>query len=171
MNTWNFVASNPGGRNEDVNFVKDLIGHIGSKLAIDKKRVYAVGFSKGAGFSSRLGCDLSNDIAAIGGAAGIDFPGSCTPVRPLPIISFFGTEDTWYNNGEYSAAKWAEKNGCQKTPKTNKISKVVDQMTYVSCKDNAEIVIYRIKGGGHAWPGDINATNLIWNFFEGHSMP
>ncbi len=171
MKTWNIVASNPGGRNEDVNFVKALIEHIGSKLAIDKRRIYAVGMSKGATFSSRLGCDLSNDIAAIGGAAGVDFFNDCISTRALPVIHFFGTEDTWYSNGDDSAVKWAEKNGCQKIPKTKKILKEVDQVTYVSCKNNAEVIIYRIEGGGHVWPSSPDATNLIWNFFEAHPMP
>ena len=175
----------------DVEFVKDLLREISSMVAIDKKRIYAAGYSHGARMSSLLACDLSNDIAAIGGVAGVIFPATCAPSRPVPVINIYGTEDTYYLEGDHSAQNWAEKNGCQKAPKTKTVSKLVEQMTYASCKTNAELVIYRIKGGGHIWPDspiaerlenagtwpkgktnkDINATNLIWGFFEAHSMP
>jgi polyhydroxybutyrate depolymerase len=48
----------------------------------------------------------------------------------------------------------------------------------------AEVVLYRIEGGGHTWPGqpppnaflgkstmNIVANDLIWEFFERHSLP
>ena len=51
----------------------------------------------------------------------------------------------------------------------------------------APIELYRIEGGGHAWPGsafsrqiepavgyttfEIRATDLIWEFFEQHPLP
>ncbi len=50
-------------------------------------------------------------------------------------------------------------------------------------KDNAEVVLYIIEGGGHTWPGkkspvaflgkstfDISANDLIWEFFQKHPM-
>jgi polyhydroxybutyrate depolymerase len=48
-------------------------------------------------------------------------------------------------------------------------------------RDNSEVILYTIKGGGHTWPGgyqylgkwiigrtcrDMNATEVIWEFFE-----
>jgi polyhydroxybutyrate depolymerase len=64
-------------------------------------------------------------------------------------------------------------------------------MTYGGCKNKAEVVVFRINGGGHTWPDspitdrlekngtwpagktnkDINATKLIWSFFEAHPSP
>jgi polyhydroxybutyrate depolymerase len=47
-----------------------------------------------------------------------------------------------------------------------------------------EVILYRIRGGGHTWPGgaqylpasivgpvcrDIDATDVIWKFFKAHS--
>jgi polyhydroxybutyrate depolymerase len=188
-NSWN-VGSGPGGIN-DVEFVRDLIGEISSKVPIEKKRIFAMGFSLGARFSSRLACELSTDIAAIGAVADLNFPMNCAPSRPISIIGFYGTEDRYESGSEIFASTWAENNGCQKTSKTNKISKNVNQIAYGNCKKNAEVVLYRINGGGHTWPDspitdrlekegiwqpgktakDINATNLIWKFFEVHPMP
>jgi len=78
-----------------------------------------------------------------------------------------------------------EKNGCNKSPNPRKISEDVTQIGYGGCKDNAEVVFFSIKDAGHTWPNspladsleksrlgktnkDINASNLIWSFFEAH---
>jgi len=188
-NSWN-ADLDPAGVN-DVEFIKDLVREVSSKVTIDKQRIYTAGFSAGARISSRLACDLSKTIAAVGAVAGLKFPGNCSPARPVPVITFFGTEDRINTGGEVFASAWAENNDCKKDPKTIKISNDVNQMTYVECKNNAEVVIYRINGGGHIWPDspmsdhwekmgiwrakeinkEINATNLIWGFFESHPMP
>jgi polyhydroxybutyrate depolymerase len=53
---------------------------------------------------------------------------------------------------------------------------------YAPCQESASVVLYAVEGGGHSWPGttraarplsgrvsrDINATDLIWTFFESH---
>ena len=53
------------------------------------------------------------------------------------------------------------------------------------CKDNAELILYVIVNGGHNWPGidggipsqvaglinvDVDATQIIWDFFASHSL-
>ena len=86
--------------------------------------------------------------------------------------------------GEVFTSFWVKKNSCQETPETKERTKDVTQMTYVNCKNNAQVVIFRINGGGHTWPDsplpermqepttkEINATNLIWSFFEAHPLP
>jgi polyhydroxybutyrate depolymerase len=187
-NGWN-AGHDPRGVN-DVELVKDLIREISSKVAIDKKRIYATGFSNGAWMSSHLACELSNVIAAIGPVAGLTCYVTCTPTRPVPVISFHGTLDqiiTTYS-AESAVSGWVEKNGCNKTPATRKISEDVTQTSYGGCKGNAEVVFYLINDGGHTWPDspiadfydkfgfgktnkDINASNLIWSFFEAHPLP
>lgn len=53
---------------------------------------------------------------------------------------------------------------------------------YAPCQEAAAVVLYAVEGGGHSWPGttrvarplngrvsrDINATDVIWTFFESH---
>ena len=187
MNSWN-AELDPGGVN-DVELVKDLIREISSKVAIDKKRIYATGFSGGARMSSRLGCELSNVIAAIGPVAGLQC-NNCAPTHSISVIAFHGTADMLnsYSSAEDSVSGWVEKNGCNKTPVTRKISEDVTQISFGGCKGNAEVVFFRINDGGHTWPDspradafekrglgktnkDINASNLIWSFFEAHPLP
>ena len=191
-NAWN-VTLDPGGVN-DVEFVKDLIKDISSKVAIDKKRIYSTGFSAGARMSVRLACEMPNVFAAIGVVTNLLFFESCANIRPMPVIAFHGTADLVgipMKDVEASVAKWAEHNGCNKNPTTKKISEDVTQNSSGECKGNAEVIFYHINKGGHVWPDcptaerlvkagrvkaeeinkDINATNLIWSFFEAHSLP
>ena len=50
-------------------------------------------------------------------------------------------------------------------------------------KENSEVVLYVIQGGGHTWPGqdarfrllgkstrDVSANDLMWEFFQKHPM-
>lgn len=87
---------------------------------------------------------------------------------------------------EDNAAAWAARNGCTSAPPTvDAISDEVDRIAYVvDCPSNGPVELYRVNGGGHAWPGSvfsqsiesivghttmtIDATDLIWQFFDAH---
>lgn len=198
-NSWN-TNLDPEGVN-DVKFVRDLIKEIGSKLSIDRKRIYATGFSGGARMSSRLACGLSNIIAAVAPVAGLLYYDDCTPVRAVPIITFHGKKDNvnhytrsryspayWIKGVEDSVKGWVAQDKCGAKPVIERISAEVEKRTYRKCSDKAEIVFYVIRSSGHTWPGspiaailerfglgktnmEINASELIWSFFETHPMP
>ncbi|PJF24359.1 MAG: hypothetical protein CUN53_18230, partial [Phototrophicales bacterium] len=70
---------------DDVAFIRALLDHLSQTLCIDPARVYATGLSNGAGMSSRLGCELADRIAAIGGVAGAYTPTECDPGRAVPV--------------------------------------------------------------------------------------
>jgi len=78
---------------------------------------------------------------------------------------------------------WAQRNGCDATPTETPVAADVTKISY-SCPAGAEVELYRVTGGGHAWPSSeftksiasvvgpttssINATELMWQFFEDH---
>jgi polyhydroxybutyrate depolymerase len=88
--------------------------------------------------------------------------------------------------------KWVAFDGCDSTPtitrepdKDPQDGTQVRREAYSSCKDSTEVILYAVEGGGHAWPGgpqyapppligktnrDINASQLIWDFFSRHPM-
>ena len=62
----------------------------------------------------------------------------------------------------------------------------IESSTYWGCRSSSEVKLLKIRGGGHGWPGgrrplnpslvgqtsyDINATEVIWNFFKRHALP
>jgi polyhydroxybutyrate depolymerase len=190
----------PGSMAEDLEFFSDLIEYLNQSYNIDHTRIYANGMSNGGGMSHLLACELSEDIAAIGGVAGAYlYPWeNCRPPRPIPLIAFHGVDDPIvpYSGGpsrddqfeflpvEDWAAKWAEHNSCSNSPESIQITGEISRISYSNCKRDGEVVLYRIAGGGHTWPGgeklplwiagytnqDINATALMWEFFSKHSL-
>jgi polyhydroxybutyrate depolymerase len=82
-------------------------------------------------------------------------------------------------------ADWAKRNGCGTTPTDSKLTSDVTTIRF-PCPAGADVVLERITGGGHAWPGSafsqaiasvvgkttmtISADQMIWTFFEAHPL-
>jgi poly(3-hydroxybutyrate) depolymerase len=76
----------------DVGFVDAMMADLGEQLPIDRHRVYASGFSNGAGFTARLAVERSTVLAAAAFSAGA-LPAAQTPTRPIPMYLTVGTLD------------------------------------------------------------------------------
>jgi polyhydroxybutyrate depolymerase len=150
---------------DDVAFVRHLIEHIGAEYALDPSRLFATGQSNGASIAHRLGCELSDQIAAIGPVAG-ELMIECHPGQPVSVIEFHGLDDPifpfmggvgkfggMYPPVEATFAKWRELDGC---PGQGNL-----------CKAGTDVVLHTVPGpDGHGWPA--NATQKIWDFFAAH---
>ena len=77
---------------DDVGFVDSIMGDLGTRLPIDRERVYASGFSNGGGFAARLAVDRSELLAAAAFSGGA-LPAAQTPQRPTPMWLVAGTLD------------------------------------------------------------------------------
>lgn len=192
-------ATKPGVHLQtDVMFISDLIDTLAAAYNIDPTRIYANGLSNGAGMAFVLSCTMSHRIAAVGTvAAAHALPFSwCTDSQPMPMISFHGTADRLvpYNGGTSWAsprpfppvptwsADWARRNRCGSDPVESVVATDVMRLAYTNCADDADVVLYTIREGGHAWPGgtpmpewlvgstshSIDATREMWAFFSGH---
>jgi|SRR4051812_11964039 polyhydroxybutyrate depolymerase len=81
--------------------------------------------------------------------------------------------------------QWAERDGCKGSKDTDVSAEVIHRV--YDCPSDTAVEFYIIKGGGHAWPGsafsksiasvvgyttmDINASELIWKFFQRFRLP
>jgi polyhydroxybutyrate depolymerase len=191
----------PGpGLMKDVRFISELIDTLKASYNIDSTRIYANGLSNGGGMSFVLSCTLSDRIAAVGMvAAAQTLPWSwCTDRRAVPMIAFHGTADmaipynggvSWISTRPFPstprwAANWARRNGCGADPVESAVAADVTRRAYTNCADNAAVVLYTVRGGGHTWPGggplpewfvgrttrSIDATSLMWTFFREHPL-
>jgi polyhydroxybutyrate depolymerase len=189
------------GPNRDVGFIAALIDTLEAGYNIDPARIYADGLSNGGGMAFVLSCTLSDRIAAVGLVASAQLlPWSwCTDERPVPMIAFHGTADrfTPYAGGhswvaaDYRfpsiaawTANWARRNRCEPTPVDSIVAPDVTRIEYPNCASDADVVLYRVNGGGHTWPGgtplpawfvgsttrSIDATGLMWAFFQKHPL-
>jgi polyhydroxybutyrate depolymerase len=160
---------------DDVGFLSALIDHFASTYGADTRRVYSAGMSNGALMSYRLACELSGRVAAIAPVAGLlsePLAARCAPARPVPVVSFLGTEDELMpleggelgSRGRMLSAQqtrewWARNNGCASTPERIELPEQapedgtrVRREGYGSCREGAEVTFYVVEGGGHTWP-------------------
>lgn len=184
----------------DVRFISDLIDEIQKSYSIDPRRIYANGLSNGGGMSFILSCRLPGRIAAVGlvGAAQLAPWSSCADEHAVPMIDFHGTADPMapYDGGTSWvvpsplpsvprwAANWARRNHCASPPIDTPVNGEVMRREYTHCTDDASVVLYTIRGGGHTWPGgqplpewfagrtstSIDATREMWSFFKAHPL-
>ena len=86
---------------------------------------------------------------------------------------------------EDSAKAWAKIDRCGEKPEKSKLPEKAKGMetrvdTYTGCHDDAQVVLYSVKGAGNTWPGgeqyepekavgktssDPDANAVIWSFF------
>jgi polyhydroxybutyrate depolymerase len=201
--TWFMEGAKTPSRMPDVRFISELIDTLEARYNIDPARIYANGMSNGGGMAFALSCTLSHRIAAIGAvSAAQSLPSTwCADSTPVPMIAFHGAADPfvpykgappgWLNpqapfpNIPTWAASWAQRNRCGPKPVDSAVTAHVTRREYRNCAENASVVLYTIKGGGHQWPGgkpipewivgpmtrEIDATGLMWAFFAGHPLP
>jgi polyhydroxybutyrate depolymerase len=83
---------------------------------------------------------------------------------------------------------WASKNGCESSPAVSPLPRLVEdgtsvtEYTYQTCNGKTAVHYYIVEGMGHGWPPkrpqaprvsgptshNINATEIIWEFFKTH---
>jgi len=197
---------------DDTGFISRIIDSMVETYGINPKRVYVTGISNGGFMSVRLAMELSEKIAAAAPVAAQVSKAlkDKTPKRPISILIINGTKDPLvpFNGGDLrlfgvgrsrgevlSTAETVElfrrHNGCDPIPKKSKLEDkdpddgaTVEVERYTGGKDGTEVILLKVIGGGHTWPGgkqylgpriigtvcrDINAGEMILDFFSAHS--
>jgi polyhydroxybutyrate depolymerase len=167
---------------DDVGFISVLIDKLSQELNIDARRVYVTGISNGAMMSHRLGCELSQKIAAIAPVAGnipVNMVSIWAPSRAVSVLIINGTEDPLvpWAGGEVHLGPldlgqvlsvadtvkfWVTNDKCTEPPQVTQLPDTdpsdgtkVRMETYGGCQDNVKVVLYTVEGGGHTWPGGL----------------
>lgn len=204
---------------DDMSWLTALLDETEATLCIDTNRVFFTGMSNGAMMTSSVVCALSNRVAAAAPVAGVRNPEGCEFIRPVPVVTFHGTDDQYLAyEGGYGAkvanlpnpsgegtlgtapiaaqpdaesvpemtGAWAVRNGCETTAPTE--SQLTDDVALLTwaCPEGDEALLYRVDGGGHAWPGSefsasvadivgpttmtISANEIMWRFFRSHPL-
>jgi len=172
------TAPNQLGIN-DVGFFNQMCDYMINNYSVDGKKIYATGISNGGFMSTRLGCELSNRIAAIAvNAATIEattIAPNCKPNRPVPALYIHGTTDPLvpFLGGQITAGgtaggtilshfqvieKWVALNGCNSTPTITDLPDIandgttIKQRVYSGGTNGSEVISYVVLNGGHTWP-------------------
>jgi len=179
---------------------------------IDPKRVYVTGISNGGFMSIRLAMDLSQKIAAAAPVAAQISKAieKKRPKLPISIMIINGTKDPIvpFDGGHIRLFRFGRDrgeilstaasieifrsyDGCGKTPEIIKVKDKdpkdgakVEIEKYTGGKLGTEVILVKVIGGGHTWPGgrrnlrpgivgglcrDINASEMIIDFFLKYS--
>ena len=163
----------------DVALFNQMCDYLLLNFPVDGTRIYATGISNGGFMSSRLGCELSNRIAAIAVVAAtmeatVIAP-ACNPGRAVPALYIHGTADPLvpFTGGEMTAGgtaggtilshfqtieKWVTINNCNPVPAVTDLPDIandgttIKQRTYSGGTNGSEVVSYVVLNGGHTWP-------------------
>lgn len=196
---------------DDVGFVRALVGKLGAVAPVDRRRVYATGLSNGAMMAHRLAAEAGDLVAAVAPVAGSMVPGKIPSQRAIPVMHIHSVDDpralyagglgppfpltktqVFHPNVDQMIARWVKHNDCAADPGITDRRSDRDarnhtavRFVYDNCRDGAEVVLWKLSGAGHVWPGgkqkfmerllgpstDIIEANLeMWNFFKRFSL-
>lgn len=197
---------------DDAKFVSKFMDYMIYKYNINAKRVYFTGYSSGGMLIQKLAMEMAERIAAIAPvASSIPEPQLAlqkTPSMPVPVLMINGTKDQafpWEGGdttilgvkvGRVSSVidslnYWLKANGGTDVPpdfhscQNKKKDGTSVDVSYFPTKNHACVLLYKVNGGGHTWPGssvplryipflgrqsnDLSASELIWEFFKHYS--
>lgn len=198
---------------DDVKFLNSLIDTISSQYPIDENRIYAHGTSNGGMMAFRLAQesgDRYRGIAAI--VASMPEKNKCFETKhPISVLVMNGTEDPIlpYQGGRVGKGElqnkergsvlsttetikyWLTNNVISSDPNEKVFPNInrrdgstVHLKQYTGDKNNTEVVLYEIRGGGHTEPSltqhyrrlykfvvgkqnkDIEMAEEVWKFFD-----
>jgi polyhydroxybutyrate depolymerase len=152
---WDLTPS----EDRDGPFVAALLDRLEAERCVDRRRVYATGFSNGGFFANLLACRLARRLAAAAPVGGADALDGCTPARPVPILLLHGRADDVVPPASARRARewWAARNGCGAPTRSG------DCTRHAGCDAD---VVHCEGPQAHTWPRDGIAA--VWRFFAAH---
>lgn len=197
----------PEGSRDDVAFLSSVVETLSTQGCVDSGAVFATGFSGGGRMASALACTRADLFAAVAPVAGLRAgradaddlasiePGSCSPSRPVSVLTFHGTADAvnpfegnadprWGYSVATAVAGWAALDECEGAPTTTAVDAEIGRAVLADCADGTSVEAYAVEGGGHTWPGtsvdleasglgvvnrSISASRIMWDFFAAHA--
>jgi len=143
-------AANGAGSwsNTDVAFTDAILAQLEGDLCIDKTRIFATGFSFGAGMAMALACTRADVFRAVAFFSGADLTNSCPTTLTKPIAYYAsqasqdanGMSPTSPMTGEMKQAQFAAVNGCTPEPAST---------TYPAAGQPHTCTIYKGCSAGH----------------------
>ncbi len=179
------VSSDSKSISDDLGFIRRLLKRISRHYSIDKSRVYATGYSNGAGMAYGLAHHMPDLIAGIAPVSGLmndEYLSTTSRGSPVGLISFNGLED-WVRpsngiNGYLASvadisSHWARVNSSTQSIVEQFVQATGDRIERTSySRDDGLTTVeqYLVDRGGHEWFDlDIEGRNLnqlAWQFLS-----
>jgi polyhydroxybutyrate depolymerase len=164
MNGWDLTGS------ADFDLMQAIIEDVDGRACVDRKRIYATGFSHGGYMSFAIACRLGDIFAAVGPNAGAGSVRSTCTDRPVPVFAFHGDADgtVSYSSGSSAVQAWVQHNGCTGSPVSFSVGSARCEH-WNSCDAGGDVKFCTIPGLGHSYYS--GATEALWEFFDEHPLP
>lgn len=197
---WELIDGLDSPSRDDIAFAHALIDELVANWCADANRIYSIGMSNGALFTSTLVCAMADRLAGAASVAGVYHSPSCAPTRPVPYVAFHAIDDgvvPYETGGETifpelnesilalgafdAFAAFAAGFGCDPDPTASDLGVGTTRFEYVNCDGAIPMTFYATDSpaDGHSWPGtsmlglttdDVDATLASWQFFEPLSL-
>jgi polyhydroxybutyrate depolymerase len=195
---------------DDVGFTLALLDDLAGRIALDRARIYATGLSNGSMMAYRLASEASERIAAVAGVAGAMTLPRFAPSLPVPVMHIHSVDDqrALYDGGlgpafpftnsrvlhqpvDAMLGQWLKHDACPTQPRVSgpingkpgakDSTHTATRYDYAPCRNGAEVVLWKLTGAGHVWPGGlqdyltlilgtsttvIDANTEMWRFFQ-----
>jgi polyhydroxybutyrate depolymerase len=160
---------------DDLKFVRTILDDLGSIARIDRRRIYATGYSNGGSMTFHLACEMADVFAAVATVSSSmrQDPRDCRPSRPVPLFELHGLQDSIvpYNGGVTGAPRrgapvappvrptrqaidfWKQVNGTSKAERVSMFGGRADCEMYSGEREGSMVQHCRLPGMGHRWPG------------------
>jgi len=183
LGAWNDNPASLLNTSDDVGFLSALADHAVAADGVDRRRVYAAGYSGGGFMAERLACEASSKIAgfvAVAATLRNSQMSRCATSHGMAVAFIDGTADqivpyngeTSLQSAKAAAASWAGKNACNagQINTTTLPAKVSDGTSiavssFTTCPAESAVSLYTVNGGGHTWPG--NPSSAYTNLYLG----
>ena len=148
----------------DITAVRGLLERTLAGGCFDQRRLTTTGVSNGAGFATRLGCELPERFAGVAPvSAGFRALDPCPATARTSLLAIHGTADTVvpYNGRKPGregsvprfAARWARRVGCDARPAFTSLRPRVTRISYRGCDGGLHVAVVRLTGNTHGWAG------------------
>jgi polyhydroxybutyrate depolymerase len=166
-------------RVDDVAAAHAIIDDVAGGVPVDRRRIYAAGFSNGGMLAYRLACE-SDRFAAVGAVAGAQLV-DCAHRRSVSIMHIHGTADTVVPLGGPEERDGAglpatrpvlrEWRSVLRCAPERVVSRGDVRRSSARCPGGRDVELLTIRGWDHAWPTQaegVDATETLWRFFARH---
>ena len=159
-----FWTLNRAQGTSDVQRVTALLDRVVAGGCVDPERISITGVSNGAGFATRMSCELPARFAAVVPvAAGYRALDPCPRDARASFLAIHGSADTVvpYDGRKpgragsvprYTARR-ARRDGCDARPRAARPRARVVRFVYRGCDAGLRVELLRLSGTDHGWPG------------------
>lgn len=177
----------PGGRSNDLQFLREVIERNQADLNIDPKRIHMIGHSSGGMMTYLAASQLSDKLASVGVVSAAMSGKEPKPDFPISVISTHGTNDEvipinglqgvppilselgipTFNTPQFATDFWKRQNGITSAGTTNKDGDIT-RRHFQNTQNRTAVEELILEDSGHTPDEKFHVYDKIWDFLAEH---